>query len=839
MSRCRFMLELVTCLALALGIPAVFADPGTPTLPGDCDFSWQVDMDDYNKLPACTAGPNVPVDEDCACFDLDQDGDVDLQDFGRFQLWYTGAAFQVIEIVDDNADGTEVNQSEWLPDGFPDDRNGMGAGGGGDVYDIGLHFQLPDVSAGQQFKYARLAVPATDNGTVTESATLRIVGVAADSPPDFTSFRPSEMPKTDSSVNWVLSEAWPGSEDDFDCTPVWRNGPDISPIINEILSSPTWGGGPQGKTLVLVIEDDGSPANNFLSFQDYREINDPDCLGTVSARLELYRTVGSTFIARELLGRLTDHSVTVHALSLLTLEVYFEVGVSPGVYTAQTSPVEYPGGVPMVAKIDSLDPNTRYYYRMRYRQPEDATYQAGVERTFHTQRPPGSGFVFTVQADSHGVGLLRVQDTARLAQYQLTVLNAFADEPDFHLSLGDFGGTEVAARGRSVLDFQEAVHRNLLQRPMMDIMCHSAGFYRAVGNHEGEQGWYLDGTADNLAIWCANARKFAYPNPAPDDFYTGNTEEREFTGLLDDYYAWEWGDALFVVIDPYAYTFVKPHTPSGSQDNWDWSLGLEQYQWLRDTLAGSDATFKFVFTHQLAGGTTTYGRGGIEAASHALGGVGSFEWGGENLDGTWGFDEKRPGWETPVHQLMAENNVTIFFHGHDHFFAKQDLDGIVYQEVPMPGHLQDEGTYEGAGYVYGDILVNSGHIRVTVSPCEIIAEYVRAFLPGDGENGVVSYAYTIPGVGGTCGASGSDGAAQPATGGRSVTIYRGEDTVTLEPYDLASQIGLCCYTDGTSVGDMERLECRLQGGHFTLDDECWIDPCQEDHRHETDDGSQH
>jgi hypothetical protein len=38
----------------------------------------------------------------------------------------------------------------------------------------------------------------------------------------------------------------------------------------------------------------------------------------------------------------------------------------------------------------------------------------------------------------------------------------------------------------------------------------------------------------------------------------------------------------------------------------------------------------------------------------------------------------------PIHQLLVRNKVAAVFHGHDHLFAKQDLDGIVYQEVPQP-----------------------------------------------------------------------------------------------------------------------------------------------------------
>ena len=69
-------------------------------------------------------------------------------------------------------------------------------------------------------------------------------------------------------------------------------------------------------------------------------------------------------------------------------------------------------------------------------------------------------------------------------------------------------------------------------------------------------------------------------------------------------------------------------------------------------------------------------RGGANAVPY-------FEWGGKNGDGSWGFDTKRPGWGgVPIHQLMVNNGVSAYFHGHDHEYAYEVRDGIVYQEVP-------------------------------------------------------------------------------------------------------------------------------------------------------------
>ena len=78
------------------------------------------------------------------------------------------------------------------------------------------------------------------------------------------------------------------------------------------------------------------------------------------------------------------------------------------------------------------------------------------------------------------------------------------------------------------------------------------------------------------------------------------------------------------------------------------------------------------------GGATPECRGGAEAAPF-------YEWGGKNADGTDGFEQNRPGWPAPIHQLLVQHRVTAVFHGHDHLYVKQDLDGIVYQEVPQPG----------------------------------------------------------------------------------------------------------------------------------------------------------
>jgi hypothetical protein len=234
-------------------------------------------------------------------------------------------------------------------------------------------------------------------------------------------------------------------------------------------------------------------------------------------------------------------------------------------------------------------------------------------------------------------------------------------------------------------------------------------------------------------------RKQYFPNPVPDDFYTGNATKHPEAGLRQDYYAWEWGDALFIVLDPFWFTA----TQRGQRDNWKRTLDAEQYQWLQRTLENSRARFKFVFIHNLVGGTDSQGRGGAEAAPF-------YEWGGRNADGSDGFAQNRPGWPAPIHQLLVQNKVDIVFHGHDHLFAKQDLDGVVYQEVPQPGMPGNGNAPRSAveyGYVSGIIFGSPGYLRITVAPEKVTADLVYSCLPRDEianrKNGQVVYTYTI------------------------------------------------------------------------------------------------
>ena len=452
--------------------------------------------------------------------------------------------------------------------------------------------------------------------------------------------------------------------------------------------------------------------------------------------------VATTFDGNIVLGRPTDRSVTVNVLFNTDQEsIYIEYGDTPGSLLRQT-PLRtgLRARIAYEELVGGLEPNRRYYYRLRFRGTGQSAYGASPEYTFHTQRATGSTFTFTLIADSH----LFTTQHCDPARYSLALRNALADNPDFHLDLGDTFRTDTVTRDPADTTYQLVLDRQIAHRPYFGLLTHSAPLFLVMGNHDSEYLFYTRPESNenaNLPVWSTNARLALFPNPRPDAFYTGdqNTYAGIDGGLRESYYAWEWGDALFIVLDPYWEMGVRGGT------SWDTIHGERQYAWFRETLRSSRAKYKFVFEHHLLGQT----RGGIEVAPF-------FEWGGKDRRGDNTFAQNRSGWEKPFHDLLAENNVSVYFQGHDHIFARGYYNGVTYISVPMPAADPDPGseTYFPGNVVDGNfdaypqslVLPNSGHVRVTVGPTGVKVEYVTVRLPRDrGINRTVAYTTQIGG----------------------------------------------------------------------------------------------
>ncbi len=433
----------------------------------------------------------------------------------------------------------------------------------------------------------------------------------------------------------------------------------------------------------------------------------------------------------QILGRPKDTAITLSVLAPGPVSVSY--GSEPGRY--QTTPALTGAGAPVEFEINDLKPDALYHYHL------NQGGQSGPDYTFHTQRAPGSSFHFGVQGDSHPE---RQGKMFSPELYLKTMQNAAAAGLDFYVTLGDdFNVDQLYNRGTLNAGTVSQLYIN--QRQFLGIPARTMALFLVNGNHEQAAQCLLDGKPDSVPVLAGKARNTYYPLPAPDRFYTGDTEPVEHLGLRRDYYAWTWGDALFITLDPYWHSPVEIDEGIGgnaanrgkprNRDGWGATMGDAQYRWLKHTLETSKAKYKFVFAHHVLG---SY-RGAAEL-------TGLFEWGGRNRQGQWEFDTKRPGWELPVHQLMVKHGVTIFFQGHDHLFARQEKDGIIYQETPNPA--DDTYTaFNSEAYRSGNVLPNAGFLDVTVSGKSVKVDYIRAWLPQDEKdghkNGETAFSYIV------------------------------------------------------------------------------------------------
>ena len=460
------------------------------------------------------------------------------------------------------------------------------------------------------------------------------------------------------------------------------------------------------------------------------------------------------FTGEEFLGRPETDRISISVVPAVNMSIYYQYGTTSGGSYSNTSTFVATAGQPLVVVISGLTANTKYYYRMQYSKNGGSTWTARTEHSFWTKRAVGSTFTFDITSDSHIDIML-----GNSGNWNNTLNRVAADTPDFLIDLGDTAAMDDGTSSVALGDTTAAGQVYIDTLAYLNKVSANSPLFMVAGNHEQQEAWHLQGTiANSLPIMGKNAEKKYYLNPLNDSFYSGDTTTMSALSgdhMIQDYYAWTWGDALFVVISPFWTTTTKPYTTTvgggetdstGSGDRWDWTLGVAQYNWLQNVLSTSSAKYKFIFAHQIVGGNgmtspnqVNYGHGGVDSANLV-------EWGGNNVNGspyTWATNRpSADGWGTlPIHQMLVANHVTAFFHGHDHQMAYETLDGIVYQSVPSGSFSGSFGIYSTGGNsgktVWADLSQGAGYLRVTVGPSQTKVDFVRynASMP-------VSPAYT-------------------------------------------------------------------------------------------------
>ncbi|HEX7508076.1 MAG TPA: metallophosphoesterase [Polyangia bacterium] len=319
-----------------------------------------------------------------------------------------------------------------------------------------------------------------------------------------------------------------------------------------------------------------------------------------------------------------------------------------------------------------------------------------------TQRQPGDSFTFALITDSHIGADLTFSNQGIPNTLKNVSAEAGASQPDFIMNLGDMldfheYGFNTPPPSASVTRLAYLNYRTLLG----DTLGHAA-HYGVIGNWEGEDGCY---TAEETSR-SQQQRLLYLPGPTPTTYPEGGSPSQ-------DYYAFTWGDALFVVLNVMGYT-PTPHLLDNSGVPDDWTLGEAQLGWFGKTLANATAKWRFVLIHHTVGGAagdaadSAYGRGGGRAAY--------------------------VGEQAKVHQLMLQHGVQIFFYGHDHVFTDMQVDGIHYT---LPGSAGAPWLFGNSLTGYSQSWLESGWSKVTVSPDGVDVQFLKM-------GGGLLYEYTLP-----------------------------------------------------------------------------------------------
>ncbi len=341
--------------------------------------------------------------------------------------------------------------------------------------------------------------------------------------------------------------------------------------------------------------------------------------------------------------------------------------------------------------FDGLEPGSAYEYEIVTADGDQETQQYQGELT--TRRDPGTEFTFALITDSHiQPREVTAGDSSTVNSEEITLSQVAPEveafKPDFVINLGDkldfhpFGFNDPPPDGV----YTRQAYLNY--RRLLGDALGNAFQFGVIGNWDGENGNYTQEEIDR-----SREQRLLYaPGPDPDTYPEGGSDTQ-------DYYAFTWGDALFVVLNVMTYTHTAHLLEPGPAD--DWTLGDAQLAWLRATLENASSRWKFLFIHHPVGGAagddanSAYGRGGGQAA--------------------------HVGEQAVVHDLMRQHGVQIFFYGHDHVFTDEVVDGIHYT---LPGSAGAPWKFDSSQTGYATYWPDSGYARVHVNPDIVQVEMV-------------------------------------------------------------------------------------------------------------------
>ena len=666
------------------------------------------------------------------------------------------------EPVSDASDGQLVDGTTWqakLSDVTEGDLLLNLGATGGSRFENSIVFATPELTHEQSVSDVRLRMNM-QGGPLAAPFDVVITAALSASPDTASGAARFLLPRTVASVTWRIDAAWDSSGQR---EAKWAETPSLAKIVNEVLALPGWNGSP--RKIGFFLEVPGLTGERCVRFDDTHPRwpfggNE----GIRPARLIINETYYDAFWGKELLCRPTPTSVEVNVIPHTTTLMIVDYGTSPGMLGSHSASVAADSATPAQILLAGLTPDTRYYYRLRFRPPASVTWQQGPVHNFLTLPLAGQDARLCVTSDIHVTNQEVLGYQTMLDQLKLTldVMPGF-DPAGFHAWI-DLGDLVVIRAQRLPFDIVEVEQRYRQAREYVDRAGGSVPLLFVRGNHEEVDGWDYDGTPENTAIWSGKMLLKWLAPPLPNAFYSGNTSSFPDLGLPGDYWACRIGDLRIRALDPYLYSPRRPHNShgesGGSLDGWDWQIGDAQYQWLHDDLVANPTPYSFVAVHHLTsayeGPGQYYGRGGIEIVKWSVAGRTTFEWGGEDSTGQNILAQKRPNWAYgPIHDMLAQLGNQLVIKGHDHFHARQALDGMVYLTLAKP-----DDTGEQSGDLWGwrwwcfyppaetTLQPNSGFLVVHAAPDAATFSYIQTYPP-EGLGTVLDSFTMLPGSGAT------------------------------------------------------------------------------------------
>ncbi len=343
--------------------------------------------------------------------------------------------------------------------------------------------------------------------------------------------------------------------------------------------------------------------------------------------------------------------------------------------------------------VKDLSPATRYDYRILLKQGSDESFRQVAMGGFRTQRKGPSSYTAVLMTDPHTGSF--PPGSSPVLILDRVVQNATRAKAEFVLDLGD-NAAWPGSREFPQQNSAGALSAYARYRRQIGPLSMNSPHFAILGNWSGESGKFPEKSIQTVAA----VRRTLLPGPNHQTYPQGGSEG-------EDYYAFTWGDALYVMLNIQTYSIPSdpsrfPSLMSDVNRIEEWTLGEKQMSWFETTLKNATERFRFVCMHHPGGGNagdplnTGYGRGGARAAN--------------------------TGEQTRIQSLMKKHKVQVFFYGHDHVFVDDVVDGIHYT---LPGSCGAPWKFTKAETGYERFWPDSGHAQLDVTPEKATVTFIN------------------------------------------------------------------------------------------------------------------